>query len=214
MCIRDRSRLAAYDIASEALSEQWAPQASEGVKGLIVDPDKIWVSGDFFRMNGQRARGLTTVDPDNGALLPIDSPDVWVIDIAAQGNRIFVAGGGPGGVAMAFDRTTGDMLWETDSNGNFQAVDVYGDYVYFGGHHTKIFPISRDDRSVQIPVGQVSRHDIATGVVDESWLPFVNGLRGVNAVDASADGIFIGGDFTFVARMAQEGFAGFTFGVN
>ena len=95
------------------------------------------------------------------------------------------------------------------SDGNFQAVDVHGDYVYFGGHHTKIFPNGRDDRSGTVDVGQMTRHSRTTGELDTDWLPFVNGLRGVNAVAADGSTVDIGGDFTFVSRMAQPGFAVF-----
>ena len=197
-----RDRLAAFDIASRELDEDWTPEASDAVKGLIVDSNKIWVSGDFFRVNGQQARGLTTVDPDDGTLLPIQSPDYWVIDIAAIDNQILVAGGGPGGTAAAYNRTTGQQQWEVVSNGNFQGVDAFGEWAYFGGHHTRV--TTADDR---VDVGQMTRHNRFTGELDLDWLPFVNGLRGVNSVGADANAVYIGGDFTFVDRVRQEGFA-------
>ena len=198
----DRERLAAISLSTGELDEDWAPRASDTVKNIIVDPGKVWVSGDFFRINSERARGLTTVDPVDGTLLPIDSPDYWVIDMVAFENQILVAGGGPGGTAAAWDRTTGQRQWQVSSNGNFQGVGAFGDYVYLGGHHTKV-----DTPSGRIDVGQMSRHNRFTGDLDLGWLPFVNGIRGTNAVGVDANALYIGGDFTRVSGERQEGFA-------
>lgn len=200
----ERLRLAAVDLDTGTLDPTWTPSASAGVKGIIVDPTKVWVAGDFFRINGQLARGLTTVTRTTGELIPIESPTYWAIDIAANGNQIFVAGGGPGGTAGAWNRTTGTQQWTVSSNGNFQGVGVFGEWVYLGGHHTKV-----DTDGGRIEVGQMTRMDRRTGELDTSWLPFVNGLRGVNAADADESNVYIGGDFTFVSRERHGGFAMF-----
>ena len=105
-----------------------------------------------------------------------------------------------GGRAAAFSLATGLEQWEISSDGNFQAVDVdEGRFVYFGGH----YEIIEGDESID----RLTRHDKTTGRTDTSWLPRINGIRSINAIDVTPNGLHIGGDFTRVDGERHEGFA-------
>ena len=40
-----------------------------------------------------------------------------------------------------------------------------------------------------------------------TWLPQINGIRSINAIDVAPDGLHIGGDFTRVDNEPHEGVA-------
>ena len=104
-------RLVAYDIATETIDTSWTPEANSGVKRIIIDPDRIWVAGQFSKIDGTAAKALAAIDPITGALLATDHPTFPILDIVADGDRIFAAAAGPGGRGAAFDRVTGAELW-------------------------------------------------------------------------------------------------------
>ena len=194
-----RNYLAAFNTDTSALTN-WAPSANQDVKAIVADGSKVWVGGFFSRINGKSARALAAVNASNGELIATDHPGVDVIDLALLNNRLYVAGGGPGGTAYAFNASTGRQLWSTGSDGNFQGVDAAGDFAYFGGHH---------ERMDGIAVRQMTRVNINTGQLDRSWLPGVNGIRGVNAVVTAGNEVYIGGDFTRIGGQNHQGVAGF-----
>ena len=196
----DRVRLAAYDIQTETLTN-WQPSANNLVKDLIVDPDRVWVAGNFSTFNNTALVGLAAVDRDAGTLIPTDHPIFPVLDISALGNQIFAAGAGPGGRTAAYDRTTGAEQWIHSTNGNVQAVEVIGNFAYFGGHYNMLSGTEVD---------RLTRHDITTGELDINWLPDINGVRSVNALEIDDDNVYIGGDFTAVSSIGQRGFAQFS----
>ena len=193
-----RTRLAALDAATGALDPTWTPEANGKVTKLIVDPDRIHAAGSFSRINSLAARGLAALDPGTAALLVTDHTTYPVVDIEAVGSQIFVAGAGPGGRAAAYDRATGTHQWTVSADGNLQGVAASGNFAYFGGHHTKIGGVAAQ---------QFSRLDISTGAVDTSWIPTVNGIKGVLEVATDGPYLYLGGDFNHVSGVAQQGFA-------
>ena len=197
---RERPYVAAFDAATGALDTDFAASPDAAVKALVAGPEGLWIGGDFRRMNRTAQRGIGLVSLADGSLQATDDVTAEVIDLAASNSQLFIAVGGPGGRAVAFDRSTGVEQWTIASDGNFQAVGVDGGrYVYFGGHY-EIVEGNRD-------ADRMTRHDKLTGRMDRSWLPRINGIRSVNAVDVRLDGVYIGGDFTKVDLKPQEGFA-------
>jgi len=197
---RDRPYVAAFDPATGTLDTGFVASPGDNVKALVAGPEGLWIGGDFSSVNGVGQRGLGLVDLVDGSLEPSDDVTAEVIDLAASDDQLFVAVGGPGGRAAAFDRATGEEQWTISSDGNFQAVDVdEGRYVYFGGHYEIVEGNTDADR--------MTRHDKRTGRMDVSWLPRVNGIRSINVLDVRADGLYAGGDFTKVDLEPREGFA-------
>lgn len=198
-----RSHVAAFDSQTGALDDSFTASANSRVTSLLAGTDRLWVGGDFNRFNDSCQRGIAAVDPVDGSLQSIDDLEFPVIALAMSDEQVFIAGGGTGGRASAFSRATGLMQWELSSAGNFQAVDVFqeGRYVYFGGHYETV---EGDDS-----VDRLSRHDRATGQLDLSWLPRLNGITSVGAISVTSDSLHIGGDFTLVDAEPREGVATF-----
>lgn len=197
---KNRPYIAAFDAATGALDQDFTASPNARVTTVVAGEDRVWIGGDFTRINDTRQRGIGSLHPVNGALQATDQVTYPVIALDVSDTQLFIAGGGPGGRAAAFNRVTGRAQWEIASDGNFQAVDADGgDYVYFGGHYESIEGNRNIDR--------LSRHNKRTGKTDFSWLPRLNGMRSINAIDISPVGLHIGGDFTKVYAESHEGIA-------
>ena len=195
-----RNYVAAVEAGTGRLDTEFLPQPNGKVNSLVVGVDRLWLGGEFTRIDGIWQKGLGAVDPVDGQRQPAPRVDYPVIDLALSDTQLFVAGGGAGGSGAAFSRATGEKQWEIRGDGNFQAVDVFGDrFVYFGGHYDTIEGNGYVDR--------LTRHDAATGAIDLGWLPQVNGYRSINSIDVTADGVHVGGDFTKVSGEPHQGFA-------
>ena len=196
----DWKYIAAFDSTTGELDRDFIASPNARVKALVAETDRLWIGGDFSRINGVRHNGVGALDLTDGSLHATDDVAYPVIALAVSKKQIFIAGGGPGGRAAAFDLATGTEQWEISSDGNFQAVDVdEGQFVYFGGHYESVEGDENVDR--------LTRHDKSSGRVDVSWLPRINGYRSINAIDVTPDGLYIGGDFTKVDAEPHEGFA-------
>lgn len=213
--------VAAFDLDSGEIVENFKPNPNRAVKELVAGGDEgLWMGGDFKQVNGISHENLALVDHNTGEL-KATSPSVPypVIDLAATSTQLFVAGGGTnppiiidketikavfkGNIAAAFDRNTQRIQWELQGDGNVQGVDVDGGrYVYFGGHY-EAFEYIRNSNTNQdgekitggAKVDRLSRHDKTTGEIDFTWLPFVDGIRSINGIDVTSDGLYIVGDF-------------------
>ena len=193
--------LAAFDVTTGELDQDFVASPDARVTSLVATANRLWIGGDFTQINDELQSGIGAVNPVTGSLQATDDVAYPVIALAASDTQLFIAGGGPGGRAAAFDLFTGTEQWMIESDGNFQAVDVDNDgrFVYFGGHYETIEGDERIDR--------LTRHDKSTGETDVSWLTEVNGIRSVNAVDVTPDGLYVGGDFNLVGGKPSEGIA-------
>jgi uncharacterized repeat protein (TIGR01451 family) len=201
------TRIAALSPTTGAQVAGFNASADGLVRDLVLASSRLWVGGNFSNVNGTSQNKLTAIDPTTGATITgVYHPSYPVLDLAA-GTRLYVAGGGGGGKALAVNLSTGAKVWEKKTDGNVQGVDVLNGTPYFGGHFFKY-----DGKVVE----QMVRADPATGALDLTWLPSVtSGFLGVFAVDAFGDGkLYIGGDFTRVTNLKRLNFAQFTDGAS
>jgi uncharacterized repeat protein (TIGR01451 family) len=202
-----RQYLAAFGADSGAL-KAWSPSPDNLVRDLSVQGTRVYIAGNFQNVNGSSQSSLAAVRADTGATVDgVYHPRYPVLDLAWANGILYGAGGGAGGRALAVDIATGQRYWERKGDGNLQAVDAFGDYVYFGGHM-----LEYDGTPVEFMV----RVDPTTGVLDRSWLPSVKLALGVFAVHGSGAKLYLGGDFLSVTDMRtgtkvrQPHFAQFT----
>jgi len=185
------SHLAALDTGTGATFTGFDARLDDDVKALVLTGAGLWAGGTFGSAGGRRQRGLVLLDPFSGARLDSADASHDVIDLAADAAQLYVAIGGPGGRMAAVNLVSGEQVWEVETDGNAQAVAVAkGRHVYFGGHYEIVAGNKDADR--------LTRHDKRTGKMDVSWLPKVDGMRSINAIDVTADGLYVGGDFNRV----------------
>lgn len=216
---QQRLHLAQVDGTTGALNQSWNPRAVQDeatndgwVHDLVLHSDgRLYAAGRFQTVNGKVKKNLVALDPVTGA------PSAWspdpcypIDDIELSGERVYVAGGGTpqtcnaGGWGEAFSTDTGDSLWKYSSDGDFQAVTLLNGTVYFGGHFLEI-PHSSPSSE---PFKKFVAVDAATGALDRTWRPSVNGVGSVWAMTTDGTRVYAAGDFTRIngqpsLRLAQ-----------
>jgi outer membrane protein assembly factor BamB len=203
---KDRSRLARVDGITGELDQSWTPAADGAVRTLELSPDssRLYAGGEFTTISGKTRGNLAALVASTGDLDPSwlsDYPGRPVYDVEATVSRVYVAGGGTGGKAAAFDASTGELLWSLKGDGDFQAVAYLDGQVYFGGHFRVLDDGTRRKRLLAVAAN--------TWGVSE-WNPKAD--RGVWALeeDALNTQTYAGGDFTKISGLAREGFARFS----
>jgi PKD repeat protein len=90
-----RSNLVAYDIRTGALSTAWAPTADAQVRSITRSPDgsRIYIGGDFTRINGQTRYRVAALNPTNGALINwAANPNGYVRSVVATADTVYIGG--------------------------------------------------------------------------------------------------------------------------
>jgi len=198
-----RLRLAAVDVDTGDLLS-WAPPANNAIRSIVVVPDgRIIVGGFFTEIDGDPAQRYVAALDGSGAPTPwADHPDRPVITMTHGNGSLYSGSGGePGGHAWAHDLATGRLNWSIPSDGDVQALAVADGRVVAGGHFVGIGT-------------ETARHlaalEPATGAVDPSWVPDVNGSLGVAALVVEQDKMHVGGDFATVGGASRRTIASFS----
>lgn len=198
-----RTRLASVDLSTGTLDPSWTAGADRRVRGLALSSDvaTVFAGGEFDTVSGQARSKLVALDAATGAVKPTWHPDpgYTVFGVAVAGGTVYAAGGGAGGHLPAYDVTTGLRRWIVATDGDVQAVAVWGSRVFAGGHFDRCGGETRR---------KVCAVDGATGTLD-AWAPTVNSALGVWALNSTASYLYMGGDFTIVSGAVQQGFAEF-----
>ena len=134
--------------------------------------------------------------------------EVWALKelngkLLVGGDFSTVDGASSPGLTL-LDPTSGAVVpsWNVTVGGTesrVRALGVTGTYVYIGGSYTQLGPAAS-----RIGVNNVGRVTIATGAVDASWRPNINGA--VIDLNASAQGdrVYVVGAFSTVNGAAQS----------
>ncbi len=197
-----RLRLAAVDATTGDLLP-WAPNSNDSVRAIEIAPDgRIIVGGLFTEIDGDPQQQYLSALDAAGNLQPWASrPDRPVLSMA-QGNGALYSGSGgePGGYAWAHNLTTGAFLWSIPSDGDVQGIVLADGRVVLGGHFDVIGTLT---------ARRLAAVDPATGAVDPTWIPDVNGALGVSAVEVGGDVLYVGGDFSTVGGISRRTIASF-----
>ena len=207
------TRIAAFDATSGKPLTTFSASADKVVKSLAVVPgrNQLIIGGSFDSLSGTSRNSIGSLDLTTGAV------QAWkpaypfpVIDVAADGSAVYVAGGGDGGNFVAFDPSTGVVDWRGGTNGNAQAITVTNGVVYVGGHFTTYCGARTGQETCTKATGRkkLLAVDASTGAL-EPWNPGANSTLGVFALAAGGGTVSAGGDFTQVGSAKQQGFAAF-----
>ncbi|GAB2659472.1 hypothetical protein GCM10009743_39630 [Kribbella swartbergensis] len=90
-----RSKIAMFSVATGKLVAAWDPVVSARVKALAIYGNSVFIGGAFGRIDGAVRNHLGAVRLIQGDLLPWNpnaDDDVYAIDVADNGSRVFVGG--------------------------------------------------------------------------------------------------------------------------
>lgn len=234
------------DLEFDASSGQWhlgswAPRATPGkapfkVAVVIPEDDYLIIGGSFDAINGDpRGSRIAMLDPESGKIvrtfdhLPPQSdgqpfPFSEVIQAVSDHHNLYVAMGGPGGMALAYSLPDGKRKWNYSTDGNVQAAALYHGYVVYGFHGDYVAKEANhyihEYKPKRLTSDRVERRkvfvcDPDTGKL-QPWAPrFLNrepkfSVLGVWALDATGDEICAGGDFTELNGAPLDRFARFS----
>ena len=187
-----RGRLAKLDANTGAVDYQFATRADKPVYGFALSSTgRLFVSGVFTMLNGTLRLGVGAVDATTGAVsgpaFSGTSVPIYGLDVSPDGTVVY--GAQKSNQLTAWNVNTGLRRWRVLTDGNGQAVKYHAGTVYFGFHDGY-------QGNTNLKLLAVNP---ATGAVDPTFRPEINSFYGVFAIDASADGLVIGGYFTTVS---------------
>jgi hypothetical protein len=90
-----RSKIAMFSITTGRLVAAWDPVVAARVKALAIYGSSVYIGGAFGRIDGVVRNHLGAVRLIEGTLLPWNpnaDDDVYAIDVADNGSRVFVGG--------------------------------------------------------------------------------------------------------------------------
>jgi len=221
----ERQHLAAVNASTAALDSLWTPSATkpDGTTSTVwaldvsADGTRIYVGGLFntISVNGvaTRTEKLAALDAVTGEVDPVFNPATpnHIIAMDVSGSNVYVGTGDPLEGMESFDGTTGNLRWSVPGGhpdpraGDVQAITVWGETVYAGGHGTLIGGLIRN---------RIFAADASTGTI-LPWAPNIPGGSGSLGVwamdhDASRNRLYVGGDFTQVTGQPRDRFAQFS----
>ncbi|MFI0722969.1 LamG-like jellyroll fold domain-containing protein [Streptomyces sp. NPDC021224] len=222
-----RGRYAAVSTSGALLP--WAPDADNPARALALTPDgqDAVLGGDFNTVDGVNSHSLAVVDTVTGALVKayptgfIDATSVTKdIVMDAASNSFYTANEGTGGGVfdgrIRFSLTDFSQVWRDNCLGATQSLTVYQTVLYSGSH-------AHDCSSMGEYPDSVRKHLLAESVDDPhllSWFPDTNDGIGEKigprvmalASSAGTDYLWVGGEFTTVNGVAQQGLTRFASG--
>ena len=216
-----RASLAAFDASTGALSTTWAPAAGGNtsttptVTSVRLAPGGalVYVGGGFTTINGASQNHIAALQVSNGAPSASFTHHLGyaVVDMAVDSTGVFIAGAGGGGNFANLNPTTGAIAWQGGTDGNVQAIAVLDGEVYVGGHYVNYCGPQGGQHTCTTAIARqkLLAVDESTGALT-SWNPHANSNLGVFALAGSGARLGVGGDFTKVGGVAQQGYAVFT----
>ncbi|RJK97916.1 LamG-like jellyroll fold domain-containing protein [Vallicoccus soli] len=230
-----RQRLAAYARSTGALLP-WAPTADRPVLAMAMAPDgsRVVLGGQFDRVNGVDIHGLAAVDATTGESTRWDSRPIpkvsdtrysYVTDLVVDEDTVYASSNGEGTFdgRVAADPYTGQLRWVDSCLGATWSLALVRGLLYSGSHAHNCsstpggFPEAYNGI---LPENQryyrLLAQDARGGTTEiRHWFPTTNGgiqgKLGPRTMASDADHLWVGGEFTTVNGVAQQGLTRFTF---
>jgi Domain of unknown function (DUF5122) beta-propeller len=200
----NRKNLAALN--ADGAIVRWGAGADAEVHSLLLSPNgkRLFVGGAFQHIGGSPQRHLAAVTTAGGVLLPWKThPAAKVKGLAENAAGLFVAGAGFGGYIERVRLTNGKVEWKNWADGNIEGVSVAGPNLFVTGHFRQV-------GSKAWPRVHLAALNEASGKIDPTWQVQENGILGGFSVAAYPNNLYVGGNFTKIGGVQQEGFAQFS----
>ena len=223
-----RNRVGAVTASGAGTIEPWAPAVNGSVTTIAVAPDdsRVLIGGYFSTFNGVTQQAIGSTNPVDGSSEPWALPSNFVPnysgcvstvkDIIFNGSTAYVAAEGTGGGCFdgdfAVDASTGNLVWQNDCLGATQSLVVINGLLYKGSHaHDCAYSPGGFPQVSNPSGGWVTHRLLAQSLSDGSighWNPNTNGNNlGPRVMATDGTNMFLGGDFTTVNNVGQQGFA-------
>ncbi len=195
--IVERKYIACVDDEKGKPDLYWNPTPDNYINDLVVKNGKIYIAGDFKKINGVDVRYIARVGNFTGNVdaswLPYaDGP---VYSISFNGQNVFLGGNfaSVGGYPLLnlfriknSDYSI-DSAWQPNPNNPVEAIATDGKNIFVGGDFSGIGGQ---------PISYLAKLNNTNGSADPGWLP--NPDRPVVTISLVKNTLFIGGDFSKV----------------
>lgn len=191
-----RRAVAKVDATTGTVDRTFNARVGSGrVNGLKVQGNGIVIGGSFVGLAGSPTQYLAVVALDTGVSVGPSFPaacetcTIFDLDTNTEGagTFIYVAAGGGGGRVVKYSMTSGAAVWIRSGDGDVQAIDVFDQTVYAGGHFGPVFNGQPRRQLAVLSTG---------GTLLPMSVPFTGPDKpGLWAVEADARGLMIGGGF-------------------
>jgi|GEM_PF-4700675 len=205
-----RTKIAAVNVTDGSLVTGFAPQLDYGVRTLELAHDRLYIGGGFTEVNGSLRPYLAAVRPVDGTLVTgfVPAIDSVVWDVAVDGDHVYAAQSGWGGVVQSFD-LAGNETWRRVTDGGTQALTVHEGVVYVGGHFETACgtTLARDfgDCRSRDRVERRKFFAVTSANTLLDWNPHSDSVRGVLAMTEGGGAVIAGGSFlTFGAGTQKQ----------
>jgi len=193
------------------LIRTWHPRTKGTVRSIRVarHGTPVYLGGAFTQINDQPGPFLAKVSA-KGKVLPWRTyPDHPVWSLVVVSGHIFAGGNGPGGYVEAFSRR-GDQGWNVHTDGGVQAMTWFHGALLVGGHFRKICTVRAGHGCAPALAFRDKLFSLnpATGAL-QRWNPAANSGLGVFAIRGAGSHVYVGGVFTKVNNLPQQGFDSF-----
>jgi hypothetical protein len=218
-----RGHLAALSPLTGALDPIWKPYTRETylddgtktewagrVTSLQFSGDgRIFVAGDFTAVNDIPRRSIAAVSAVDGSVDTTFKPYVedsrthggqHIFDLTLGSGGLYAAMGGRRNYLAEYNPKTGSAR-KIFCDGDPQGVALAGDTLYVAGHFDLFAGVPHKRLAAVATSGFTTMHE---------WAPSTNSYYGVWGIDATADRLFIGGQFTWVSGQPRPYFAKFS----
>jgi hypothetical protein len=211
-----RNRLAALSARGKVL-RKWRPGPDGYVRALTLSANRksVFVGGDFTHLGGKKQRHLAKLGAKDGRARPFHRhPGYPVVQIVATRHRLYLAGNGAGGHAASYT-VNGGFRWVRQFDGAVHAIARLNGAVYVGGQFANVCVgnTGHPTTGFDCPTVLTERRRLAALASSDGnvlpWNPGANSIDGVFAVTRVGDNVQVGGDFTVVGGVDQEGYAAF-----
>jgi len=195
-----RSCLAAYDMTTGHVTS-WNPDANNPAYGVTVADSVVYVAGLFSHVGGADRYGLAAVDTVTGLATdwyPVIDPNYNIWYRAAVGASTVYAGSDYG--AFGFDRTSGQLVWDSNANGVVWVCRAVGGRIYLAGSFSQ---------AGGQPRGSAASFYDSNGLVTD-WNPAIINGPNKGQVYSMAFGpgaVYVGGSFETVGGQSRKNLA-------
>ncbi len=227
-----RSNIGAINAATGTLVTSYKPSVNGSVTTVAVaaDDSQVLIGGYFTTFNGVTQQAIGATNPTTGASMIWGLPAKFVPnhtgcvsdvkDIVISGSTAYIAAEGTGGGCFDGDfavslSTSGDQLaWQNDCLGATQALVVINGWLYKGSHaHDCAFAPGGFPQVANPAGGWVTWHLLNQSLADGSlghFRPNTNNINlGPRVMATDGSQLFVGGGFTTVNGVAQQGLTRF-----